>query len=73
MRVAGAALVLLGFLGLMFGGIPYKKTENIAQFGDLKMQVTEKKELALPPWISGVAILAGAAMLFVRRGPSNPS
>jgi hypothetical protein len=71
MRMAGAVLVVLGFVGLVWGGLPYKKTENVAQFGDLKMQVTEKKQMAIPPVVSGLAILAGAAML-VRGGKSAP-
>ncbi|TMQ71625.1 MAG: hypothetical protein E6K80_05020 [Candidatus Eisenbacteria bacterium] len=57
----------LGFAGLIWGGIPYKKTENVAQFGSLKIQATEKKEVSVAPWISGVAILAGA-VLIVRGG-----
>ena len=69
MRIAGVALVVLGFLGLLFGGIPYKQTENVARFGDLRMQVTEEKKLAVPPIVSGLAILAGAALLFGGRNP----
>ena len=30
MKILGAALVVLGLAGLIFGGIPYKKTETIA-------------------------------------------
>ncbi|OGF21486.1 MAG: hypothetical protein A2V63_05940 [Candidatus Eisenbacteria bacterium RBG_19FT_COMBO_70_11] len=69
MRIAGAVLVLLGMLALLWGGIPYRKTENVAQFGDFKMQVTEKKEFTIPPVVSGIVILAGAALLFSRRKP----
>jgi hypothetical protein len=64
MRIAGAVLILLGFTALLIGGIPYKKTENVAQIGDLKMQVTEKHEYSIPPVVSGLAILAGAVMMF---------
>ena len=71
MRIAGAALILLGLLGLLFGGLPYRRTENIAQIGDLKMQVTEKKQLALPPFVSGLAVLVGAALWF--RGGRRPN
>jgi hypothetical protein len=64
MKPLGAALVVLGLLGLLLGGIPYNKKENIAQIGDLKMTVTEKKQLNLPPLVSGFAILVGAAIWF---------
>jgi len=66
----GAALVLLGLLGLLFGGIPYRRTETIAQIGDLKMRATEKRNLELPPIVSGLAILVGATLWF--RAGSRP-
>ena len=64
MKAIGAVLVILGLAGLVFGGIPYNKRETIAQIGDLKMQATEKKQLALPPAVNGLAILVGAALWF---------
>jgi hypothetical protein len=64
MKIAGVILIVLGLAALLVGGIPYKKTESLAQFGDMKMQVTEKKQLTVPPVLSGLAILAGAALLF---------
>jgi hypothetical protein len=70
MRALGIALVVGGFIGLFFGGIPYKKTENVAEIGGLKMQVTEKKQMTIAPWISGIAILAGAVLIF-RGGRSG--
>ncbi len=69
MRALGAILVVLGFLSLLFGGIPYKKTENIAEIGDFKMKVTENKRATIPPVVSGVAILAGAVLLMRRGAP----
>lgn len=64
MKIAGVILIVLGLASLIWGGIPYNKTSSVAQFGDLKMQVTEKKEFTVPPVLAGVAILAGAALLF---------
>jgi len=66
-RIAGAVLIALGFAALLVGGIPYRKTENVAEIGTLKMQVTQKKEFVIPPAAGGLAILVGAAMLFAGR------
>jgi len=33
------------------------------------MQVTEKKQMPIAPWLSGIAILAGAALI-MRGGKS---
>ena len=67
MKAAGAVLVLVGFLGLQFGGIPYDRKETVAQIGSLKMQATERRELALPPAVNGLAILIGTALWFRAR------
>ena len=64
MRAAGAVLVILGLLGLQFGGIPYDKSTTVAQIGDIKMRATEKRQLALPPIGYGLAILVGTALWF---------
>ena len=71
MKVTGIVLILLGFAGLVFGGVSYRSTENVAQIGDFKMNVTEQKKFVVPPVISGLAILGGAALLFAGRRP-NP-
>lgn len=70
-KVLGLVLVVLGFVGLLWGGIPYTKKENIAEIGDLKMQVTEKKQVTIPPLLSGIAILAGAFLLMRGRKPAS--
>ena len=71
MKIAGAVLVVLGLMGLIFGGIPYQKKQHVADIGDLHMSVKEEKHLDVPPILSGLAILAGAALLFAGR--SKPS
>ena len=71
MKATGAALVLLGFLGLIFGGIPYSRKETLAEIGSLKMQATEKSTLGLPPAVNGLAILIGTALWF--RGGRRPA
>jgi hypothetical protein len=66
MRIVGIILVVLGLCALLFGGgLNYNKTENVAQIGDLKMQVTEKKQVMIPPIASGIAIGLGVILFFM--------
>ncbi len=71
MKLLGAALIVIGFAALIAGGIPYHKREHVAQLGDLKMEVTEKRKLEIPPVASGILILAGAVMLLGVRPRSG--
>lgn len=66
-QIAGIVLMVLGFAALIGGTIPYKKTENVAHIGDLKMEMTEQKEFTIPPLVGGIAILAGAALFFTGK------
>jgi hypothetical protein len=70
-KALGAALVVIGLLGLAFGGIPYTKKETVAEIGGLKMQASEKKTLGLPPLANGAVILIGAVLWF-RAGRVTP-
>ena len=71
MRLAGGILIVLGLVLLLVGGLPYRQKTNVASIGDLKMSVTEEKRFTFPPIVSGILILAGAAMLFLRRAPKG--
>lgn len=71
MKIAGGILIVLGLTLLALGGFPYKQKTNLAEIGDLKMQVTEEKKVTVPPVVSGLLILAGAALIFVRRRPGG--
>jgi hypothetical protein len=68
MKPLGAVLILIGLVLLLVGGLPFREKHNVAQIGDLKMSVTEEKRFTVPPLVSGIVILAGAALLFVGRG-----
>ena len=72
MKALGAALVLIGLLGLVFGGIPYTRKETVAEIAGLKMQASEKKTLGLPPVANGVLILIGAVLWFRAGRISRP-
>ena len=63
-RIIGGALIVLGFAGLIFPGVPYQSTENVAEIGTFKMKVTEQKHFQIPPLLSGCLIFAGAALMF---------
>jgi hypothetical protein len=67
MKICGAVLIVLGFIGLALGGVPYQSRENVAQLGDFKMEITEKKTFPIPPLVSGLVILIGAGLMFASR------
>ena len=67
MRLLGVLLLLLGILGVASGGFSYRKEKGDAKIGPIAVEVTEKKRVDVPRWAGIAAVVAGAAILLVRR------
>jgi hypothetical protein len=59
----GAILALAGILGLAVPVFTTHKTENIARFGDLKIQDTHDVYHSIPPIMSGGALVLGIILI----------
>lgn len=68
MKIAGIILIVLGALGLLFGGIQYTSRDTVVDLGPIHATADRQHTLPIAP-IAGVAlIVAGAAALvFTRR------
>lgn len=66
-RMFGFALILAGVLGLVYGGFSYTKDTKTASIGSLELTVSDRDRINVPVWAGVIAILAGGALLFVRR------
>lgn len=66
-KIIGVALILVGVLGLVYGGFSYTKETTSAQVGSLELTVSGKERVNVPVWAGVIAVLAGGILLFVRR------
>lgn len=63
-RLAALVLIVIGVLGLAYGGFSYTKETHEANLGSLHMSVDEKERVNIPVWAGVGAILIGG-LLFV--------
>lgn len=63
MKWIGIALIALGLIGFIFGGISYTTSEKVLDVGPIEIEAKQKESIPLTPIASGIAILAGAALL----------
>ena len=63
MRVLGIILIVLGVVGLVYGGITYTRRSQTVDLGPVSATVQERETLPLSPILSGVALLAGIGLL----------
>jgi hypothetical protein len=66
-RVVAIALVILGALGLAYGGFSYTSETHQADLGSLHLSVDETKHVNVPVWAGIGAIVLGGLLLATGR------
>jgi len=61
----GMLLIVFGAIVLIIGGVSYVKGRDKVDLG--VATVTTERRGFVPPWVGGVALLAGVALLFAGR------
>ena len=67
MRIVAIALIGLGIVALLYGGITYTKREKILDIGPIEATTKKRETIPLPPLFGALAIGGGIA-LFVVEG-----
>ena len=69
MKVLGAILIVLGILGIAWGGFTYTTQKKIIDLGPIQATKEEHHTIPLPPVIGIVALIGGVAVLALgKRG-----
>lgn len=68
--LVGLILVVLGLIGVAYGGITYNRRREVAQIGPVQVTTNEEHTIPISPIVGGVAILAGAALIIAVRRAS---
>lgn len=66
-RALGIALVVVGVLGLLYGGFNYTRDTHQAKLGPLELSIVEKDRINVPVW-AGAALVGVGALLLVLGG-----
>lgn len=67
LKMLAIALIVLGGLGLIYGGFTYTKETHQAKIGPIELSVKEKETVNIPLWAGVGLVLAGAVLLAVRK------
>ncbi|MGD0961408.1 MAG: hypothetical protein ABSB19_16485 [Methylomonas sp.] len=67
-RLVATVLIIIGLLGLVYGGFSYTRDTQEAKIGPLELSVKDTETVNVPVWASVGAIVAGGGlMLFLSR------
>jgi hypothetical protein len=62
-KLVAVALIVLGVLGLAYGGFSYTKDSTAVKLGPIELSVKEKKTVNVPMWAGIGAIVVGGLLL----------
>jgi len=65
-KTLGVILIVIGLIGLAYGGFTYKTREKIIDIGPIQATQEKTHQVPLPP-IAGALALIGGIVLVVRK------
>jgi len=63
MKLVGIVLVILGVVGLAYGGVTWTTKEKVVDLGPLQVTHDKTQSLPLPPIAGGICLIAGVVLL----------
>lgn len=67
MKVLGIVLIVLGVLGLAYGGFGYTKEKKVLDLGPLQASTRTHESVPIPPLVSGAVLVGGIVLLIASR------
>ena len=66
-KTLGIILIVVGLLGLAWGGFTYTTTEKVVDIGPIHATRDKTHNVPLPPIAGAVALIGGVVLLVTRR------
>lgn len=67
MKILAIALIVLGIVGLVYGGIGYNRQRTLFDVGGIKATATERQNIPIAPIAGGLALAGGIVLLVGTR------
>ena len=63
MKLIGIVLIVLGVIGLGYGGLHWTEQKKVVDLGPVQVTRDETKSVPIPPIIGGVSLVAGVLLV----------
>lgn len=65
--IIGIILIVIGVVGLIYGGITYTSGKDVLDMGPMRLEVDQQKRIPLSPIVGAVAVALGVVLILVGR------
>jgi len=66
-KTIGIVLIILGLVGVAYGGLTYTTKEKVVDLGPIDVSRDKKHTLPVPPVVGGLALLGGVVLLVTNK------
>jgi uncharacterized membrane protein YidH (DUF202 family) len=66
MRALAIVLIVLGVIGLLYGGLTWTRKDTVVDAGPIEITADKRESLPIPPIAGGVLLVVGAVLLLKR-------
>ena len=63
MKAIGVLLIILGVIGLAYGGISWTRRDTVIDAGPIQVTTDRTESIPLPPIAGGLMLVAGVVLL----------
>ena len=67
MKPIGILLVIIGLVGLIYGGVSWTRRDTVVDAGPIEITADKQERLPISPIAGGICLLAGVALLMKRN------
>jgi hypothetical protein len=67
MRILGIALIVLGLVALLYGGISWTERKKVVDAGPIEVTREDHERLPIPPIVGGLLLTAGVVLVVARQ------
>jgi hypothetical protein len=67
MRAIGIVLIVLGIIGLAYGGISWTQRDKVVDLGPVEVNAEHQKSLPFPPLAGAACLVVGAVLVLARK------
>ena len=67
MKTIGVILMVVGALGLIYGGVSYTTQDKVLDIGPVEVSKEEKHAIPLPPAFGAIALIGGIGLTAASR------
>jgi len=61
--IVGILLIVIGVIGLAYGGISYTKEKTVVDIGPIKATADSRETIPVPPILGGLALVGGIVLI----------